>query len=82
MRFTLLARPQVRQRLPILAIRQQLVEALQRQDVVVVSGDTGCGKTTQVGAPACLAWLPLHGAFASVLKKKKEEQSSRRSAPR
>jgi HrpA-like RNA helicase len=45
--LALLARPQARQRLPILAIQQQLVEALRRQDVVVVSGDTGCGKTTQ-----------------------------------
>jgi HrpA-like RNA helicase len=39
---------QVRQRLPIRAIQEQLVAALQRHDVVVVSGDTGCGKTTQV----------------------------------
>jgi HrpA-like RNA helicase len=33
--------------LPVAAIRAPLLEALQQADVAVVSGDTGCGKTTQ-----------------------------------
>ena len=43
---------QVRARLPVLSIRQDLLAQLAEHDVVVVSGDTGCGKTTQV-----LYWL-------------------------
>ena len=34
--------------LPVCEIRQPLLEALSGSDVVVVGGDTGCGKTTQV----------------------------------
>ena len=34
--------------LPVREIREPLLEALSRSDVVVVGGDTGCGKTTQV----------------------------------
>ena len=34
--------------LPVCEIRRPLLEALARSDVVVVGGDTGCGKTTQV----------------------------------
>eukprot|EP00887_Chlorella_sp_A99_P005373 scaffold1.g5373.t1 len=37
-----------RGRLPVFAIRQQLLEALAVGDVVVVGGETGSGKTTQV----------------------------------
>ena len=33
--------------LPVAAIRAPLLEALQQADVAVVSGNTGCGKTTQ-----------------------------------
>lgn len=39
---------QDRARLPVLTIRQDLLKQLADHDVVVVSGDTGCGKTTQV----------------------------------
>jgi len=35
--------------LPVAAIERELVAALRERDVVVVCGDTGCGKTTQVG---------------------------------
>ena len=35
--------------LPICAVREDLLSALAVSDVAVVSGDTGCGKTTQVG---------------------------------
>ncbi len=34
--------------LPIAAIHDELLAALAEQDVVLVCGDTGCGKTTQV----------------------------------
>ncbi|KAI3433652.1 hypothetical protein D9Q98_003461 [Chlorella vulgaris] len=37
-----------RGRLPVTEVRQQLIEALSCHDVVVVSGETGSGKTTQV----------------------------------
>ena len=37
-----------REQLPVGQIRQALLEALTQQDVAVVGGDTGCGKTTQV----------------------------------
>ena len=39
---------QTRAGLPVLSIRQDLLTQLAEHDVVVVSGDTGCGKTTQV----------------------------------
>lgn len=39
---------QDRARLPVLSIRHDLLAQLADHDVVVVSGDTGCGKTTQV----------------------------------
>lgn len=39
---------QDRARLPVLTIRQDLLKQLADHDVIVVSGDTGCGKTTQV----------------------------------
>lgn len=47
---------QVRGRLPVLTIRHDLLTQLADHDVVVVSGDTGCGKTTQVQNK--FAWIP------------------------
>ena len=39
----------------MLSIRRDLLTQLADHDVVVVSGDTGCGKTTQVSnEPACI----------------------------
>ena len=37
-----------RDALPVVQIRQGLLDALREHDVAVVGGDTGCGKTTQV----------------------------------
>jgi len=37
-----------REQLPVVQIRQGLLDALRQHDVAVVGGDTGCGKTTQV----------------------------------
>ena len=49
---------QDRARLPVLSIKQDLLSQLLQHDVVVVSGDTGCGKTTQV----CLTYgCKAHG---------------------
>ena len=39
-----------RSQLPIVGMEQEIVEAVLEHDVVVLSGETGCGKTTQVTA--------------------------------
>lgn len=39
---------EARMQLPILGMEQEVVEAILENDVVVLSGETGCGKTTQV----------------------------------
>ncbi|KAL8564469.1 hypothetical protein ACOMHN_017611 [Nucella lapillus] len=39
---------QFRKKLPSYSMREELVELIQRSQVVVISGETGCGKTTQV----------------------------------
>ncbi len=38
-----------RQALPIAAYREEIISALDSHQVVLVAGETGCGKTTQVG---------------------------------
>ena len=38
----------VRTGLPMARVREELQQALEKCDFVVVVGDTGCGKTTQV----------------------------------
>ncbi len=37
-----------RSKLPILAQEQEIMEAITHHDVVIVCGETGSGKTTQV----------------------------------
>ena len=39
---------EARLKLPILGMEQEIMEAIQEHDVVVLAGETGCGKTTQV----------------------------------
>jgi hypothetical protein len=39
---------QQRAKLPMAGLRQQIAEALAGSDAVVISGETGSGKTTQV----------------------------------
>lgn len=39
----------VRDGLPILGMEQEVMEAVADSDVVLLCGETGCGKTTQVG---------------------------------
>ena len=39
-----------RQKLPCYKMREELLEAIRKNQVIVVSGETGCGKTTQVGS--------------------------------
>ncbi len=40
--------------LPITGMEQEVMEAVLQHDVVVLCGETGCGKTTQVGVPTTL----------------------------
>ena len=40
----------VRTGLPITGMEQEVMEAVLHNDVVVLCGETGCGKTTQVSA--------------------------------
>ncbi len=44
----------VRGGLPITGMEQEVMEAVLQNDVVVLCGETGCGKTTQVGVPTTL----------------------------
>ena len=37
-----------RSELPIIGMEQEIVEAVLESDIIVLSGETGCGKTTQV----------------------------------
>jgi ATP-dependent RNA helicase DHX57 len=37
-----------RQQLPAFSKRQEIIDVIRNHQVVVISGDTGCGKTTQV----------------------------------
>ena len=56
-----------RAKLPVLAIRADLLTQLAQHDVVVVSGDTGCGKTTQVFFLVSLANLCMHACMPCML---------------
>ena len=40
-----------RSQLPIIGMEQEIMEAVAESDVLVLSGETGCGKTTQVRKP-------------------------------
>ena len=52
-------------------IREGLLHALDEQDIAVVCGDTGCGKTTQVPqyllehAIRCAAWYVADGTMSN-----------------
>ena len=45
---------EVRASLPIARLKKHFLQLLKENDVIVVSGETGCGKTTQVPV------LPIH----------------------
>lgn len=45
-----------RQALPIAAYREEIISALDSHQVVLVAGETGCGKTTQVGGVRGGSW--------------------------
>ena len=40
--------PQFRKQLPIFDFKDQILETISANQVVIISGDTGCGKTTQL----------------------------------
>ena len=54
----------VRAGLPITGMEQEVMEALLQNDVVVLCGETGCGKTTQVCVDTHIC---LHHPFVSPL---------------
>lgn len=39
---------QARSELPIIGEEQRIMEAINENDIVIVAGETGCGKTTQI----------------------------------
>lgn len=51
-----------KEELPIFAHKAEILSAVQSFDVVILSGDTGCGKSTQV--PQYLLELGLGGSIA------------------
>jgi len=50
-----------RKLLPIYPYREQLLDAVAKYQVVVIVGETGSGKTTQVASPRLLLDLELTG---------------------
>jgi hypothetical protein len=42
------------QNLPMFQYRDQVIEAVRKYQVIVVAGDTGCGKSTQVDPTLCI----------------------------
>ena len=61
--------------LPVQAIRDALLQALRTHNVAVVSGDTGCGKTTQVGGLCCCSPCLSHYTLIHCLPAHKSVQS-------
>ena len=57
----------VREALPVFGYRAQLIAAINDHPVVVVEGDTGCGKTTQVPQPTLALALALALALTLTL---------------
>ncbi|KAK2077458.1 hypothetical protein QBZ16_004303 [Prototheca wickerhamii] len=61
---------EVREKLPILGMEQEIMELVAEHDVLVLSGETGCGKTTQVpqflleGGYGCARFPERAGAVA------------------
>lgn len=50
-----------RQKLPIWNFRDQLLEVIEDNQVVIICGETGCGKSTQVYAPQILSRKQFNG---------------------
>lgn len=46
--------------LPVYEVRDELLQVIRENQVVIVVGETGSGKTTQVQATHFWAFLPLH----------------------
>ena len=43
-----LPKPAYPEELPVVALRQEIAQAIQKNQVVIISGETGSGKTTQL----------------------------------
>lgn len=54
---------QKRSSLPIAELKDEILLLLEKNNVVVISGETGCGKTTQVGWPFHLTFQTWFGSL-------------------
>lgn len=50
-------------KLPVLERRKEILDAFRRSDVVILVGDTGSGKTTQVWKEGTLRWAVVFFFF-------------------
>lgn len=50
---------ETRQGLPMAAVKDELLAEVRENEVVVVGGETGCGKTTQVYVFCFAEWICL-----------------------
>lgn len=57
---------QSRSNLPIFAAKDELIHQIRNNDVVIVCGETGSGKTTQVGV--LLKEIKIHVLMVMVMK--------------
>lgn len=48
-----------RDTLPVAKMKSQLMEAITENNVVIIRGNTGCGKTTQVKYRKCRFYIEL-----------------------
>lgn len=53
-----------REKLPIYGCREQLLDAIKKHQILVIEGETGCGKTTQIAQYLHEGGYTMHGKIA------------------